>query len=219
MHCDSWQPMWEAALAACDRMGGETTPLIIEPPAPEREVQEIERTLGQPLPSAFRTVLTSFSREVSFSWYLPEEKELPEPLRGIFSGGCNWSLASLTGLDERCGSWAKACFPNPNDTYDRVWYNKFPFLAVPNGDYMAIDLDAGKRSPVVYLSHDGGSGHGLELGEDFIDFVNRWSQMGCPGAEDWQWLPFSSEASSFIDPECPNAILWRKWFGLRIAET
>jgi hypothetical protein len=219
MKWNSWESKWEAALAACDRMGGEITPVTIEPPASERDVQRVEQSLGRPLPSAFRTVLTRFSGGVFFSWYLPEKRELPEALQGIFSGGCEWNLEHLTGMDERCRSWAKSCCPNPDDPYDRVWYNKLPFHTVANGDYLTIDLNAGERFPVVYLSHDGGSGHGLELGEDFIDFVSRWSRIGCPGAEDWQWLPFMSETGRFIDPLCANADLWRRWFGLQIPET
>lgn len=214
MQWDSWQSMWEAATAACTKMGGEVRPPEIEPPATEAEVAEVERALGRPLPAAFRTVLTTFSRKVSFYWYLPDEARLPEHLEGIFSGGCEWDLTRLAFYEEQRRSWASSCFPKPDEPYDQVWYNKLPFYPVPNGDFLAVDLAAADRFPVVYLSHDGGEGHGYELGADFVDFVDRWSRIGCPGAEDWQWLPFTSDARSLIDPDCANARQWREWFGM-----
>ena len=219
MEWDSWQPMWEAATAACTKMGGDVRPVEIQPPATEAEVMEVERALERRLPAAFRTVLTTFSKKVSFCWYLPDDTRPPEPLNGIFSGGCEWDLARLALYEKRRQSWASSCCPNPDDAHDRVWYDKLPFLPVPNGDFLAVDLATGDRSPVVYLSHEDGEGHGFELGADFVDFVNKWSRIGCPGAEDWQWLPFTSDARSLLDPDCANARQWREWFGMQLPHT
>jgi hypothetical protein len=69
---------------------------------------------------------------------------------------------------------------------------------------------------VTYLSHDGDEFHGRHLGQDFIDFVDRWSLLGCPGNESWQLEPFVAVPGGGIDPTCANAREWRRWFGLRL---
>ncbi len=68
--------------------------------------------------------------------------------------------------------------------YNVVWHGKLAFHDVPSGDQLAFDLNE-PSNPVVYLSHDDGEGHGYRLGNDFIDFVERWSMVGCTGPEDW----------------------------------
>ena len=71
---------------------------------------------------------------------------------------------------------------------------------------------------MVYLSHDDGEGHGFRLGDNFADFIDRWTLLGCPGAEDWQMLPFIHSSTSGIDPWCENARRWRQCSGLEIRE-
>ena len=105
-------------------------------------------------------------------------------------------------------------FPNVEDPYDNVWHHKFAFADVPNGDQLAFDLKFMLDPPVVYLSHDDGEGHGYRLGNDFIDFMERWSLLGCPGNEDWQMMPFLPDATSGLDVYGENARMWREWFGL-----
>jgi len=34
-----------------------------------------------------------------------------------------------------------------------------------------------------------------------IDFLRRWTPLGCPGPEDWQWLPFTSKGTTMLDPD------------------
>ncbi len=106
------------------------------------------------------------------------------------------------------------CFPNAEDPYDRVWHNKLPFIHVPNGDLIALDLNRLPTAPIVYLSHDDGEGHDFTLGNDFIDFVDRWTMLGCPGSEDWQMLPFITSPTTGLEPHSTNASAWREWFGL-----
>jgi hypothetical protein len=204
---------WEAALMSCRALGGRViTPLEIGPPANAQEIKDAEHWCKQTLPQAFNDVCQNFSKRVEFFWQLPDEPHPPEPLRGIFAGQCGWDLSYLP--EDIREDWIDSCFPNPNNPYDRVWHNKLAFFAVANGDCLAIDLSEAQRAPVVYLSHDGGEGHGYELGSDFSDFLQRWTKLGCPGPEDWQWLPFTNSRTSLIDPECENARIWREWFGL-----
>lgn len=211
----NWQSRLESAIYACERIGGKSTFLSIKPPASKDSVRLVESSLGETLPKSFRDVLLQYSGEMSFYWFLPEEKIFPSPFQNIFRGDCSWNIDSLIQLDQIRRGWIEKCFPDAQNPYDSVWHNAFTFLEVGNGDSLAIDLKSSNDGPVVYLSHDGSDSHGYLLGENFIDFIDRWSQIGCPGSEDWQILPFTKSKTSFIDPSGSEAKLWRRLFGLR----
>ena len=210
---NKWKSRWQKTLSACNTIGGEARDLKIEQPATEDEVLSVESKLGLRLPETFRKVLIEFSSSVEFNWFLPEI-ELPNEFRQIFCGECSWNLNELIELEDNRKGWMESCFPNPDDEYDAVWHNKLAFLHVSNGDLIALDLDKMPEAPVIYLSHDDGEGHGYILGSNFTDFIDRWSLLGCVGAEDWQMLPFISSSTSGLEPNGENAQKWREWFGL-----
>jgi hypothetical protein len=55
------------------------------------------------------------------------------------------------------------------------------FIFVGNGDYVAFDMTHGDQNcPVIYLDHEGGDFNGCRLGLNFVDFITRWSNLGCP---------------------------------------
>lgn len=199
------------ALTACERLGGESGVLIVGPPASNKEVDEVESALGAKIPFAFRQVLQTFSRKVDFSWRLPDQPK--PPFAALFSGSLKWDLDALMQMENVRQEWIDTVFSNPDDAYDLVWHDKLAFHSVPNGDMLAISL-ADQDQPVVYLSHEGGESHGYALGRDFIDYLDRLSRLGCPGSEDWQWMPFTTSPKSYLDPECNNARLWLEWFGM-----
>lgn len=121
----------------------------------------------------------------------------------------------LVALEQERQGWVRNCFPDPNDSYDRIWHNKLAFQDVGNGDMLALDLRV-VDSPVVYLSHEGDDFHGTILAHNFLDFVDRWSLLGFVGAEDWQLEKFVNSPSDGLDPNGDNAKMWREWFGLKI---
>lgn len=213
---DNWPTYWEAGLSACSALGGHVGELKIAPPATESSVRELESRLGQRLPESLRRVLLQFSSAIEYRWYLPEAVIPPAPFSEIFGGTCLWDLNMLVSLEEERKNWVAACFPNISNSYDAVWHNKLAFTEVGNGDLLALDLSSSSAMPVIYLSHDDGEGHGYKLADDFDDFINRWSLLGCPGPEDWQMWPFISSPDSGLEPHNESAQQWRKWFGLRI---
>tara|TARA_Y100000815_G_scaffold226694_4_gene214827 strand:- start:978 stop:1634 length:657 start_codon:yes stop_codon:yes gene_type:complete len=206
---------WETMLEAVNRLGGRVDPLIVEPPATKADVESLERRLGTSLPAALRDVLLTFSRSVEFRWFLPDDYRLPAEFRHIFCGDCHWSIESIEMSNEGKEHWIKVVFPDPSDPYDAVWHDVLAVQDVGNGDYLAIEIRANEPNPVTYLSHDDGEGHGLKLGEDFKDFLLRWSRLGCVGAEDWQWLPFAT-ADGSLDPNCDLATSYRALIGAQI---
>ena len=186
----------------------------VSPPATAAEIAEIESALGTSIPSSLRNVFTTYSKAVDIAWQLPDGIEPPEPCDEIFSGQLNFNLHRLPEIQSDYKGWVENCFSDPDNSYDRVWHNKFAFLKVPNGDMVAIDLNEIENQSVVYLSHDDGEGHGYKLGNDADDFIDRFLRIGCPGLEDWQWLPFVTDSGSGILPACDNAVQWRQWFKL-----
>ncbi|KZE48990.1 hypothetical protein AV540_15525 [Brevibacillus parabrevis] len=211
----NWITRWQNMLDAVTKMGGAADDLTIEPPATLQQVEEIEHGLGIHLPISFRNTVLDFSAKIKFSWSLPEDDKLTIPLpsefSGIFRGNCSWNLNNMIELNCDKDGWVKAVFPNRDDPYDKVWHNKLAFQEVGNGDYLAFDLANGPDCPVVYLSHDDGEGHGYILGNNFIDFMERWTSIGCPGAEDWQMLPFITSPTSGIESDGGDAFKWREW--------
>ncbi len=219
----SWLRRWDALRRACEHRkatgrwaeGASKPPSFeVAPPASERDLIAMEARLKCAVPSSFRNVLMRFSRSVDIRWALPDDAPLPEAFRQIFAGECRWDLASLPTLLETYRGWLTV-FSDPNDIWDAPWHNKFPVLEVGNGDMIAIDLS--DQQAVVYLSHEGDdSVHGYWLGRDFEDYIDRLSQLGCVGSEDWQLKPFVSSARSLLETNGENAKHWREWFGLHL---
>jgi len=220
---------WTATLKAVDRLGGHTNlasakragithskiwGLNILPPAHAADIQSVEAQLGISLPAALAQVFLQCASSIDFLWQLPHDFPLPEAFRGIFSGGLSLSLGSLRDHELSRREWVQTCFPDPDSPYDAVWHNKLAVIEVRNGDYIGIDLGDGHHGEVVYLSHDDGEGHGYVLGADFADFLRRWTPLGCPGPEDWQWLAFTSGRTSMLKSDGDVADQWRKTLGL-----
>ena len=180
------------------------------PPAMPNAVVAAEFELSVTFPLSFRRVLTEFSAQVDVAWDLPDGTELPPELQEIFRGHCDWSLDEAVELN----AWLKDFLLLEDDSFDDNWRNAFLFSHVPNGDYLAFDMRVLPDPPVIYLSHEEGEAHGRRLGTDFIDFMERWTLLGCPGNEDWQMMPFLPDATSGLDAYKGNARKWREWFGL-----
>ena len=215
MAWNQWKQWWQSALIACENCKGDIRPLKIKPPVKDKDIEKVEKKLGIKIPDSFGRILLEFSSGINFSWFLPDDFNLPQEFDEIFSGGCSWDIVDLIDLEKNRQGWIKECFPDPNDDYDNVWHDKLAFLHVPNGDMIGIDLNK-SDGPVVYMSHEDSEGHGNILGRNFIDFIDRWSRLGCPGPEDWQMMPFIADQKSCLDPNSNNAKRWRNIFGLRI---
>jgi hypothetical protein len=95
-----------------------------------------------------------------------------------------------------------------------VWHDKLAIFDVPNGDLIAVDISRSDRAPVVYLSHEGGRGHGRVLGSSVTDFIDRWSLLACAGPEDWLMTPFLHPDQPYLDAVGITAQAWRAWFGV-----
>jgi len=185
---------WRAALDTCAARGGETRPLVIEPPATEARVAEVERALGHALPPRLRRFFLEEAASVQFRWFLPTDIE--SPFVDIPSGQLSISLEQLVELAAQ--NWRRG---------------RVAFQLVDNGDLVTIDVRK-PGEPVVFLSHDDSDGDRVVLGRDLDDYLARHAALGGVGAEDA--LSFVSEIADerVLDPDGDAADRWRRWFGL-----
>lgn len=188
-------------------------PLIATPPADPGQVAELESAVGARLPGTFRDVLLSVSACIEFRWFAGDRKFAP-PFRRNFSGDLHWSVDLTAQAEAERKSWCSAVFSSPEKRYDAVWHDKLAFYQVGNGDLIAFDLAEDRHGQVVYLSHDDGEGHGYVLARDFRDLLARWLPLGCAGGEDWQWLPFTADPASGLEPYAEPAVAWRRVLGI-----
>lgn len=195
-------------------LGGDARTLIFEGPALFDDVHEIEQQLSYPIPDDFKNILLTVSSHCEFKWFLPDNFQLPDELRGIFCGEIHWGLNFILQFNKAKDSWVSDVFPDPNNEYDKVWHDKFVFQEVGNGDFISIDLSSKAYGKVVYISHDDGDGHGYVMANSFSELLSKWTQLGCVGGEDWQWLPFCENKTSIINPSCPMAKLWLQTIGI-----
>jgi hypothetical protein len=218
---DKWQETLDLFMKAIEKVGGDVTGYKFYAPVDLLVVREIEENLGMTLPKSFVKVVTEYASGMDMNWELPDRKHeydepIPQALRSIFAGSFNWSLKNLIEVENGRRGWEKEVFRDENDAYDKVWHNKLAFVDIENGDYLAFDLSIPDDPPVIYLSHDDGEGHGYRLGDNFIDFMDKWIRVGCVGCEEWQLTPFMDSSTSGINPDSVNAQLWCKWLDVRI---
>lgn len=215
---ETWEDDIKAFIKAIEGIGGEVDGYLIKPPVSVSVIRNVEEELGVSLPESFIKVISGFTSGMEMNWSLPDDEELevpiPEALEGIFASNFSWNIEDLINVEKDRKGWEQEVFSDVENEYDRVWHNKLGLMAVGNGDYIAFDLSISNDPPVVYLSHDDGEGHGYILGQNFIDFMDKWVKIGCVGCEDWQLLPFIEGPSTGTQPDSKNAHLWRKWLGI-----
>lgn len=214
MSYENWVTQWKGTLESLTSIGGDTRELVVKDRAVEADLVEVEKKLGYRIPDSFRNVMLEFSSQVYMNWFLPNNYDLPGVFKSIFSGECSWNLSALIEINRDKNDCIEACFADIDDEYNKVWHNKLAFLEVGNGDYIAIDILESKRSPVVYLSHDGDTSNGLVLGESFYDYINKLTEIGCCGPEDWQMEPFIESRDKGFVSTCDNAQEIKRLLGI-----
>ncbi|MEV5027944.1 SMI1/KNR4 family protein [Paenibacillus sp. LPE1-1-1.1] len=217
---ETWEDNIKVFIKAIEFIGGEVDGYLIKPSVSISVIKSVEEELGVSLPESFIKVISEFISGMEMVWSLPDDDErevpIPEVLKGISASNFSWSIENIINVEKGRKRWEQEVFSDEEDEYDRVWHNKLGLMEVGNGDYIAFDLSISNDPPVVYLSHDDGEGHGYILGHNFIDFIDKWTKIGCVGCEDWQLLPFMEGPSTGIQPDLPNAQLWRNWLNIKI---
>lgn len=209
----TWIDRVEWILSIAKKRHWDYTDMVVKKPVSDKDFEVLEKDLGIKYPDDFKEVLTKYSSGLLMDWQIENETPLGE-FDEIFCGagyGSLWDFSTLRDDYDNIQGWIKGCFSNPEDDYDKVWFNKVPFLTVPNGDVIAFGDKTKKGNQVVYLSHEGDEFHGQILGENFIDFINKWTQTGCVGTEDMQFEPFYNyQTKSFLSNKA-TLDKWKAW--------
>jgi hypothetical protein len=218
---------WVGALSeAMRRDGARAGPrLEIEDPLTKDAWAEIERAMGR-LPRSLRHFATTQASRLAFFWEL-DDAQRPRGLGhyGELWGRFAFDARDLVRLDEYrqelLENWSGAV--DPDDDFDpdmetdddelvRFWHRSVLLQFTDNGDAIVFDRGDARHEPaVVYWDHESGN---KGMGADFTDFVERYTYLGCPGPEEWQWDAFVRGRPPRLDPLCANARRWRKHFGL-----
>ena len=220
---------WKKTLEAVDRLGGITTGfaarsagiqhsefwgLHIEPPALASELTAVETELGLRLPEKLREIFTKLAGRIDFRWQLSDDLEFSEPFGGIFSGGFSLNLLEIPEIHEEMMGMASV-FEEASE-FDITWHDKLAFMRGYPGNYYVFDAKDRVGDAVIYLNHEDDEAHGYTLGSDIVDFLKRWSALGTPGPEHWQWFPFATSPSSLLQTESEIAKKWREQLGLEL---
>ncbi|MBP1153793.1 MULTISPECIES: SMI1/KNR4 family protein [unclassified Paenibacillus] len=223
---------WARSLTACYEAclaQGRQSQLMIGNRATNNQIRAVESKLGKRLPESLRSVISGFSKQVNFHWFLhesekplvlrthaqtyrsdnenvPEFKERHIDSGGYLDGGL-WDLDQLEAL-EHIREDLDYLDEEGGRTY---WADSLLFCRHGNGSYFGIDHTSGE---VLYLSMDGIM-HGWRLGYDFAAFMHHWIHVGCAGHWGQDFMLFSSASAPFVDHTSDNALIVKQRLGLQ----
>lgn len=204
LNSQNWINNWNETFHQIEKIKGEIESFVVEKSATEEEIKLIEQQLGYPLPISFREVLVKFSKQVELRWSFPDELSIPAEFDAIFAGELCWNLDSIEDLTEVADN-----LKDVEDNYGENLRQKLAFYTVPNGDYLALDLNSNKEdASVVYWDHEEDSV--TYVADNFIEFIEKFTDLHLIGAEIWQWETFID--SKGINTDSEIAQKWKKLF-------
>lgn len=214
---NQWVEHWNWIIAVMDNGRADVVEKVsIAKPATQRQLKAVERSLGLDMPADFADVLATHSRRVEFYWGIDEGciATLPKSLSEVAAGGAEhaiWDIDDLVELKRDADGMVKMF--GRDEATKRGWMNCLPFLRIGNGDYIAFRITEGQKThPVVYMSHESDSEyHRKQLGANFVDFLTRWTNLGCPGPDFPYFQPFYDKRSKQLRHAGRAVDAWKKW--------
>lgn len=204
LNSQNWINNWNETFHQIEKIKGDIESFVVEKSATEEEIKLIEQQLGYPLPISFKEVLMKFSKQVELRWSFPDELSIPAEFNDIFAGELCWNLDSIEDLTEVADS-----LKDVGDNYGENLRQKLAFYTVPNGDYLALDLNSNNEdAAVVYWDHEEDSV--TYVADNFIEFIEKFTDLHLIGAEIWQWETFID--SKGINTDSEIAQKWKKLF-------
>lgn len=204
LNSQNWINNWNETFHQIEKIKGDIESFVVEKSATEEEIKLIEQQLGYPLPISFKEVLVKFSKQVELRWSFPDELSIPAEFNDIFAGELCWNLDSIEDLTEVADS-----LKDVGDNYGENLRQKLAFYTVPNGDYLALDLNSNNEdAAVVYWDHEEDSV--TYVADNFIEFIEKFTDLHLIGAEIWQWETFID--SKGINTDSEIAQKWKKLF-------
>lgn len=214
-----WQTDWRRMEEIVTRRAWEVTPLKIDAPASEAEIDALGARFGLSVPPQLRQGL-SRSRKVEFGWYIPnhlrpmEREQLPTSSSNRdaiwdIDHIAQYAMPNFLGWKQDLASRERSEAPNS----PALWENQFAFNDLKNGDMLAIDMrQPDGPQPVRYFSHELEMIHGLALAPDFFSFITVMSKLGFAGTEWASYLPFGIDSNDndrfYLSTETNGAKRW-----------
>lgn len=204
LNSQNWINNWNETFHQVEKIKGDIESFVVEKSATEEEIKLTEQQLGYPLPISFKEVLVKFSKQVELRWSFPDELSILAEFDDIFAGELCWNLDSIEDLTEVADS-----LKDVGDNYGENLRQKLAFYTVPNGDYLALDLNSNNEdAAVVYWDHEEDSV--TYVADNFIEFIEKFTDLHLIGAEIWQWEIFID--SKGINTDSEIAQKWKKLF-------
>ncbi|MFO3707112.1 ankyrin repeat domain-containing protein [Xanthomonas codiaei] len=218
-----WQAQWRWMEAIARKRHWQVTPLLIAPPATERQLLALEERHRLSVPTQLRRVLRELSADVTFGWHIPshlhamEQQDMPSM---SVNRDAVWSLTHIDTmalpifLEWKRDLASRDLSEAPNRP--EMWENQFAFYNLINGDWLTIDTGHPDptRQPVRYFSHELEMLHGLALAPDFFTFIDQISALGLAGTEWASWMRFGKrreEDRFYLDASSDGAKTWLAW--------
>jgi hypothetical protein len=213
---NKWIVDWNWILSISKKRNWNYEPIEIKSKTDISRIEKLEAEIGIIYPAEFKNILTNYSSAVKFGWQITNEETSGE-FRHLFCG-CGgvteyrknaylWDFDNLSDLYKIYQGWLADCYNDPKDEYGKHYYGKVPFIEVPNGDMIVFD----NKGQIIYLSHDDGPLHGEKLSDNFIEFVNLWSNLGCVGTESEQFSVFYDYDKHKLMDNNPKIERWKQW--------
>jgi len=213
---NNWTADWNWILTVAKNRKWDIEPIEVKPTIQIFQIESLQNDLDITYPADFKEILITYSSGVKFGWQISNEETKGE-FKPIFCG-CGgvsgyrtksnlWDFDLLAELYKTYQSWLTDCYNDPTDEYGKHYYDKVPFIEVPNGDLIVFN----SMEQVIYLSHDDGPLHGEKLADNFIEFISLWSNIGCAGTESEQIAVFYDKDKQKIMDNDPKIDRWKQW--------
>ncbi|MDH3347213.1 MAG: SMI1/KNR4 family protein [Desulfobulbaceae bacterium] len=177
---------------------------IIDAPASNNKLAEIEKKFGIELPPKFKDFLLNNAGGLDIWWSLKDGAlvRLEGEGESISGGYFNISLDEMLEMNFRIEDDYEP------DEYDLEIHprNLLAFAGVENGDQFAVVFKGDDIDSIKYISHDLDDIHLYTVGEDINSFLSHYASIGFAGCEYWIWEQFTNQRTTIIDSESPKAI-------------
>lgn len=185
----------------------------LEPPATEEEIAAVEKQIHRRLPDSLRTFFLHHARYLKLDACFSDDflETLPPAIYSLSRAFLELSLDNLPLLNQSCQERIQLAFIESEHPSAAQLQNVLPLTWVPCGDFLIFDYSQDPFDPpVLYLDSYAAEYHLCVLGHSFKDFLERYAAVGLCGTEDSQMAPFLANKTDGIQPDCPNARLFRR---------
>lgn len=166
-------------------------------------IDHLSSRLEFSLPSSLKELFTKVAARFEFSWALSEIPSDLQTGQPIFAGKLEWDMANIEALVNE----KNAC--QRGTVFEALWGNTIPFMAVGNGDFLAVAPDAATREQVYYLTPAEPPFCLMPFACGLFTFLLDYCRIAC--VCDAGLRQFYDPVENRIDPERHETLRWQEW--------